>query len=157
MKRILTSPFFKCLCLESIGHWLMAWCLFDATLFARGYSQPMWSRWTCLRLSEDTQNMYEMGQRNWSKNVNNKRPFRTCFRLLTSPTWSHWLQIAQKLSLTPCRDWTGCSVRYRGTRVEVLPNTLPPDTHWPAGWLYPLDDMGLQHSCASRAHRQAPE
>ena len=38
----------------------MAWGLFGATLFARGYLQPTWSRWTCLRLSEATQNVYEM-------------------------------------------------------------------------------------------------
>ena len=51
-------------------------------------------------------------QRNCSKNVNNKRPFGTCFRLLTSPTWSHWLQIAPKLFLTPCRDydWLVCTL-----------------------------------------------
>ena len=75
------------------------------------------------------------GQRNCSKNVNNKRPFGTCFRLLTSPTWSHWLQIAPKLL-----SW---SVRYRDTWVEALPHKLPPDTHWPADWLYPVDDTGL--------------
>ena len=122
MKRILTSSFFKCLCLESIVHWLMAWCLFGATLFARGYLQPMWSCWTYFRLSEATQNMYEMGgQRNCSKNVNDKRPFSIFFRLLTSPTWSRCLQISPKLCITPCRDydWLVCTFYTLGSHSGV--------------------------------------
>ena len=62
MKKILTSSFYQMFCVWKAlvtNWWTM--CLFGATLFAWGYLHPMWSRWTCLRLSEATQNMYEMG------------------------------------------------------------------------------------------------
>ena len=147
MKRILTSSFFKCLCLEIIGHWLMAWCPFGATLFARGYLQPTWSHWTCLRLSEATQSIMKWGQRNWSKNVDSKRPFSTCFRLLTSPTLSQvilnplsWLQLAGLYVIEAPGKGTATHAATRYSLTSWL--TIPPGWH------------RLQHSWASRAHRR---
>ena len=100
----------------------MAWCLFGATLFARGYLQPTWSRWTCLRWSEATQ---KWGQRNFSKNVNYKRSFSTCFRLLNTCSPKGILNPLCTLVVTT----PGWSVRYRGTVPHAA--TRCPLTSWP--------------------------
>ena len=83
------------------------------------------------------------GQRNFSKNVNNKRPFSTCFRLLNT--------CSPKGILNPL-SWLWLAGLYV---IEALFHMLPPDAHWPADLLFP--GTGLQHGCVHCAHRQAPK
>ena len=85
------------------------------------------------------------GYRNCSKNVNYKRPFSAYFQLLNT--------CSPKLSLSPCYDYGWLAFKlYRATATHAAA-TRYPGTSWPT---IPRD-TGLQHSCAIRAHRQAPE
>ena len=65
------------------------------------------------------------GQRNFSKNVNNKRPFSTCFRLLNT--------YSPKGILNPL-SWLWLAGLYV---IEALFHMLPSDAHYPADLLYP--------------------
>ena len=65
------------------------------------------------------------GQRNFSTNVYNKRPFSTCFRLLNTCSTKG---ILNRLS------WLLLAGLYV---IGALFHMLPPDAHWPANLLYP--------------------
>ena len=68
------------------------------------------------------------GQRNLSKNVNDKRPFSTCFRLLNT--------CSPKGILNPL-SWLWLAGLYV---IEALFHMLPLDAHWPADLLYPCSE-----------------
>ena len=124
----------------------MAWCLFGAMLFARGYLQTnvitldlsahIRSNTNCV-WNEDT----EIAQRMLIISVHLAHIFNC------------WTLVAPKVSLSPCCDygWLACKL-YRATATHAAA-TRYPGTSWPT---IPRD-TGLQHSCAIRAHRQAPE
>ena len=76
------------------------------------------------------------GQTSFSKNVNNKRPFSTCFRLLNT--------CCPKGILNPL-SWLWLAVLYV---IEALFHMLPPDAHWPADLLYP----GREWGCSMAAY-----
>ena len=122
VQRILTNSLFKYLCLVSIGHWLEAWCLFGATLFDRGYLHPTWSHW--LVCASQKQPKIYRRQIHFSKNVHNKRPLSTRFRLLNI--------FSPKGVLNPL-SWLRLTGLYV---IEPLFHMLPPNDHWPTDLLY---------------------
>ena len=78
---------------------------------------------------------------------------RTIISVHLAHIFNCWTLVAPKVSLSTCCDygWLACTL-YRATATHAVA-TRYPVTSWPT---IPRD-TGLQHSCAIRAHRQAPE
>ena len=137
---ILTSSFFKCLSLADglVPVWCNAFCsgLFATNVITLDLSALIRSNPKCIWNGDG-----EIAQRMLIISVHLAHIFNC------------WTLVAPKVCLSPCCDygWLACTL-YRATATHAAA-TRYPVTSWPT---IPRD-TGLQHSCAIRAHRQAPE